>query len=75
MLSESNNSNLDKNVKFLEQKLIENSQTIDELTSNFDKLNILTFERSSSIKNNVIESHVKQNKCSFCLFFNYLLSC
>ena len=75
MPCESNISNLNKNIHFLERKLIENSQLIDKLASNFDKLNIFSFERSSSIKNSVFESHVKQNRGSFCLFLNDLLSC
>lgn len=62
MPCESNISNLDQNILFLERKLIENSQLINNLALNFEKLNILTFKRSSSRRSNVFENHVEQNE-------------
>ena len=55
-------SSTDKKIKFLERKLFDQSQSIDELTRNFDKLFSIGKKSTFSRRQTNFEDRITKNK-------------
>ena len=62
-------SSIDEKIKFLERKLFEQSQSIDELTKNFQKLISINKKSKFSSRLSIYEDSIIQTKGEILHFF------